>query len=160
MYSVKTRGENLNNSPTENNLIFSETNTKSEWQHPNLQNSKSKSKSFNKVFLKLTLIPIIVLSIFAFFSFDNESWVVTGLDHFYFEMISVILSFLVAFYCIMRGYVLKDKLSLFLGLVFNVAFPYTPVGNCIPYSRVKGIRMISRFENAMVLSHELLSGIF
>ena len=111
----------MNNSPTEKNSIFSGTDTKSEWQHLNPQHSKPKSKSFNKVFVQLTIIPIVVLSIFAYFSFDNESWVVAGLDHFYFEMISVILSFLVAFYCIIRGYVLKDKLSLFLGLGFHVA---------------------------------------
>ena len=52
---------------------------------------------------------------------DSENWVIHGMDHFYFEMISVTLSLIVSFYCILRGNTLRDKLSVFLGLGFLIA---------------------------------------
>lgn len=79
------------------------------------------SKLFSTPVVKFTLIPFVILSIILFFSLDSESWITNGTDHFYFEMMSVILSSIVAFYCILRGYAFKDKLSVFLGLGFYVA---------------------------------------
>jgi len=84
-------------------------------------NEKTNKSSIFSVIFKFTLIPIFVLLIFAYFASDPNRWVVTGIDHFYMEMIAVILSFIVAYYLIARGYALRDKLSLFLGLGFHVA---------------------------------------
>ena len=84
-------------------------------------NEKTNKSSIFSVIFKFTLIPIFVLIIFAYFASDPNNWVVTGIDHFYMEMIAVILSFIVAYYLIARGYALRDKLSLFLGLGFHVA---------------------------------------
>jgi len=87
-----------------------------------LRDDKKISKdSLFSVIVKFTLIPIFILIIFAYLASDPNSWVVMGLDHFYMEMISVILSFIVAYYLLARGYALKDKLSLFLGLGFHIA---------------------------------------
>ena len=40
-------------------------------------------------------------------------------DHFYFEIFAVILSTIVAFYCITRDYTLNEKFSLFVGMGFS-----------------------------------------
>lgn len=45
------------------------------------------------------------------FSFNYDA-------NFYFEMIAVILSAIVAFYCITRAYTLREKFSLFVGIGF------------------------------------------
>ena len=74
-----------------------------------------------KIFVKFSIIPLVPLLILAIISTNPNLWVVDGNDHFYFEVISVILSFIVAYYCILRVYVLKNKFSLFIGLGFLVA---------------------------------------
>jgi len=73
-----------------------------------------------KNIVKFLVVPLIPLLIIAYFSADTNLWTVGGEDHFYFEMISVTLSFIVAYFCIMRGYAFKDKFSLFIGLGFHV----------------------------------------
>ena len=73
-----------------------------------------------KNILKFSIIPLVPLLILAVISNDPYLWIVNGVDHFYFEMVSVVLSFIVAYFCIMRGYVFKDKFSLFIGLGFHV----------------------------------------
>jgi signal transduction histidine kinase len=45
--------------------------------------------------------------------------VVSDADHFYFEIFAVILSTIVAFYCITRAYTLNEKFSLFVGIGFS-----------------------------------------
>ena len=72
-----------------------------------------------KSIIKFTIIPLIPLVFIATISANPELWVIDGQDHFYFEMVSVILSFIVAYYCIMRGYAFNDKFSLFVGLGFH-----------------------------------------
>jgi signal transduction histidine kinase len=47
-----------------------------------------------------------------------NSWVVSDLDHFYFEIFAVILSTIVAFYSITRAYTLNERFSLFIGVGF------------------------------------------
>ena len=68
--------------------------------------------------LKYTIIPIIVLIVISIFSADPNLWVIKNIDHFYFEMIAVVLSFIVAFYFISQGNMLKEKFTIFLGLGF------------------------------------------
>ncbi len=58
--------------------------------------------------------------IIATLATDPQWWTIHGHDHFYFEMISVLLSFIVAYYFILRAYALKDQLSLFFGLGFHI----------------------------------------
>jgi signal transduction histidine kinase len=64
--------------------------------------------------------------------------VVSDADHFYFEIFAVILSTIVAFYCITRAYTLNEKFSLFVGIGFSTIaiidllhalFSYGAVGN-------------------------------
>jgi len=77
---------------------------------------------FNKKILLLyTIVPSVALTFPAILSFDPELWRIQGIDHFYFEMVSVILATIVAIYAIARGYTLKDKLSLFIGLGFFIS---------------------------------------
>ena len=77
---------------------------------------------FNKKILLLyTIVPSIALTFPAILSFDPELWIIQGIDHFYFEMFSVVLATIVAIYAIARGYTLKDKLSLFIGLGFFIS---------------------------------------
>ncbi|HZA48575.1 MAG TPA: ATP-binding protein [Nitrososphaera sp.] len=63
---------------------------------------------------------------------------VSDADHFYFEIFAVVLSTIVAFYCITRAYTLNEKFSLFIGIGFgtiavidllHAVFSYTYVGN-------------------------------
>ncbi|HEX5975913.1 MAG TPA: histidine kinase dimerization/phospho-acceptor domain-containing protein, partial [Nitrososphaeraceae archaeon] len=63
---------------------------------------------------------------------------VSDADHFYFEIFAVILSAIVAFYCITRAYTLNEKFSLFVGIGFSTiavidllhaVFSYLYVGN-------------------------------
>lgn len=74
-----------------------------------------------KSILGLVIIPLIPLTILAILATDQNLLKFGGLDHFYIEIISVILSFVVAYYCIMRGYAFNDKFTLFLGLGFHAA---------------------------------------
>ncbi len=71
--------------------------------------------------LKYTLIPIIPLSIIVFIVISYGNFVSTPVDHFYLEMISVITSFIIASYAILRGYAFNDKFTLFIGLGFHAA---------------------------------------
>ncbi|MFL6362452.1 MAG: MASE3 domain-containing protein [Nitrososphaeraceae archaeon] len=62
------------------------------------------------------------------------------MHHFYFEMVAVILSAIVAFYCITRAYTLREKFSLFVGIGFvtitiidflHAVFSFNAAGNSI-----------------------------
>ncbi|MDP9499204.1 MAG: hypothetical protein M3P20_04530, partial [Thermoproteota archaeon] len=62
----------------------------------------------------------------------------SDLDHFYFEIFAVILSTIVAFYCITRAYTLNERSSLYVGIGFSTIavidllhalFSYLAVGN-------------------------------
>jgi signal transduction histidine kinase len=59
-----------------------------------------------------------VLLIIAIISINPKSWITSDVHHFYFEIIAVILSAVVAFYCITRAYTLNEKFSLFIGVGF------------------------------------------
>lgn len=66
------------------------------------------------------VIPSVVLSIVTIFSTTSpNSWVVSDTDHFYFEIFAVILSTIVAFYCITRAYTLNERFSLYIGIGFS-----------------------------------------
>jgi signal transduction histidine kinase len=91
------------------------------------------------VHFRYIVIPSVVLSIITFAStMSPNSWVVSDADHFYFEIFAVILSTIVAFYCITRAYTLNEKFSLFIGIGFSTiafidflhaVFSYGAVGN-------------------------------
>jgi len=84
--------------------------------------TKTEKKSLKRRhFLRYTLIPIIPLSIITYISISQENFVTISIDHFYFEIISVIISFIIAAYAILRGYAFNDKFTLFLGLGFHAA---------------------------------------
>lgn len=88
---------------------------------PTKESSIFKQSLLNwKNIIKFLIIPLVPLIILAIVSGDTNLWIVDGQDHFYFEMISVTLSFIVAYFCIMRGYAFRDKFSLFIGLGFHV----------------------------------------
>jgi signal transduction histidine kinase len=94
---------------------------------------------FRSVHFRYIIIPSIVLSIVTFVSATApDSWVVSDVDHFYFEIFAVILSTIVAFYCITRAYTLNEKFSLYVGIGFSTiavidllhaVFSYIAVGN-------------------------------
>jgi signal transduction histidine kinase len=91
------------------------------------------------VHFKFIVLPSIILSIITVVSaISPNSWVVSDADHFYFEIFAVILSTIVAFYCITRAYTLNEKFSLFVGIGFSTIaiidllhalFSYGAVGN-------------------------------
>jgi signal transduction histidine kinase len=91
------------------------------------------------VHFKFIVLPSIILSVITVVSaISPHSWVVSDADHFYFEIFAVILSTIVAFYCITRAYTLNEKFSLFVGIGFSTIaiidllhalFSYGAVGN-------------------------------
>jgi signal transduction histidine kinase len=102
--------------------------------------AKPRWRSFlHSVHFIYIVIPSVVLSVVTFFSatFPN-SWVVSDADHFYFEIFAVILSTIVAFYCITRAYTLNERFSLYVGIGFSTiavidllhaVFSFIAVGN-------------------------------
>ncbi len=94
---------------------------------------------FRSVHFRYIIIPCVVLSAITFAStMSPNSWVVSDADHFYFEIFAVILSTIVAFYCITRAYTLNEKFSLFVGIGFSTiavidflhaVFSYGAAGN-------------------------------
>jgi signal transduction histidine kinase len=72
----------------------------------------------NPTLIKYTIVPLIPLIIIAILSTNPNTWVASDVDHFYFEIIAVIFSSIVAFYCITRAYTLNDKYTLFIGIGF------------------------------------------
>jgi signal transduction histidine kinase len=83
--------------------------------------TESRMHSFlRSVHFRYILIPSVVLSVVTFFSATApNSWIVSDLDHFYFEIFAVILSTIVAFYCITRAYTLNERFSLYIGIGFS-----------------------------------------
>jgi signal transduction histidine kinase len=101
---------------------------------------QTRMRSFlRSVHFRYIIIPSVVLSAITFAStISPNSWVVSDADHFYFEIFAVILSTIVAFYCITRAYTLNEKFSLFIGIGFSTiavidflhaVFSYIAVGN-------------------------------
>lgn len=68
--------------------------------------------------MKYIIIPSVILSIIAVLSLDPKLWMTSDVHHFYFEIMAVVLSTVVAFYCITRSYSLNEKFSLFIGIGF------------------------------------------
>ena len=83
--------------------------------------AESRWRSFlNSVHFRYIVIPSVVLSVVTIFSATSpNSWVVSDADHFYFEIFAVILSTIVAFYCITRAYTLNERFSLYVGIGFS-----------------------------------------
>ena len=83
--------------------------------------AESRWRSFlHSVHFIYFVIPSVVLSVVAFFSATSpNSWIVSDADHFYFEIFAVILSTIVAFYCITRAYTLNERFSLYVGIGFS-----------------------------------------
>src|SRR5918992_361186 len=104
------------------------------------QTTQTRIRSFlRSVHFRYIVLPSVVLSVLTFASaISPNSWVVSDADHFYFEIFAVVLSTIVAFYCITRAYTLNEKFSLFVGIGFSTiavidllhaVFSYTYVGN-------------------------------
>jgi len=85
------------------------------------ESTQTLMRSFlRSVHFRYIVIPSIVLSAITFAStLSPNSWVVSDADHFYFEIFAVVLSTIVAFYCITRAYTLNEKFSLFIGIGFS-----------------------------------------
>lgn len=89
------------------------------------ETTQTRMRSFlRSVHFRYIVIPSAVLSAITFAStIDPNAWVISDADHFYFEIFAVILSAIVAFYCITRAYTLNEKFSLFIGIGFStIAF--------------------------------------
>jgi signal transduction histidine kinase len=94
---------------------------------------------FHSVHFWYFVIPSVILSIVTIFSATSpNSWVVSDADHFYFEIFAVILSTIVAFYCITRAYTLNERFSLYVGIGFSTiavidllhaVFSFIAIGN-------------------------------
>jgi signal transduction histidine kinase len=72
----------------------------------------------NSYHIKYTIFPSLALLIIAIISVDPKNWVTSDVHHFYFEIIAVVLSAIVGFYCITRAYTLNEKFTLFVGIGF------------------------------------------
>jgi signal transduction histidine kinase len=93
----------------------------------------------HSVHFRYIIIPSVVLSVVTIFSATSpNSWVVSDADHFYFEIFAVILSTIVAFYCITRAYTLNERFSLYVGIGFSTiavidllhaVFSFIAIGN-------------------------------
>lgn len=79
---------------------------------------KDPSSFFSNSKLKIALIslciPLAVITFLSFFSI----WQVSDIEHFFFEIFGVVLSSIIAFFCLNRAFILKHKISLFIGLGF------------------------------------------
>jgi len=102
--------------------------------------AKPRWRSFlHSVHFIYIVIPSVVLSVVTFFSATSpNSWIVSDADHFYFEIFAVILSTIVAFYCITRAYTLNERFSLYVGIGFSTiavidllhaVFSFIAIGN-------------------------------
>ncbi len=78
----------------------------------------SSFRFLDPVFLKYTLLPSIPLIFIAILSLNLDLWRGSDVHHFYFEMVAVLLSSILAFYCIARAYSLTETFSLFIGIGF------------------------------------------
>src|SRR5215216_3597772 len=94
----------------------------------------------NNTLIGYTILPSIFLSFIAVISINPNTWITSDIHHFYFEMVAVILSAIVAFYCITRAYTLREKFSLFVGIGFvtitiidflHAVFSFNAAGNSI-----------------------------
>jgi signal transduction histidine kinase len=94
----------------------------------------------NSTLITYTILPSILLSVVAAISVSPYIWITSDVHHFYFEIIAVILSAIVAFYCIARAYTLREKFSLFVGIGFatitiidflHAIFSFSASGNSI-----------------------------
>lgn len=92
----------------------------------------------NSYHVKYIIVPSVILSIIAILSLDPKLWVTSDVHHFYFEIMAVVLSTVVAVYCITRSYSLNEKFSLFIGIGFltiaiidflHATLSYSAVGN-------------------------------
>ena len=73
----------------------------------------------HSVHFRYIVIPSIILGSYISSTLAPNRWVVSDADHFYFEIFAVILSTILAFYCITRAYTLNEKFSLFVGMGFS-----------------------------------------
>jgi signal transduction histidine kinase len=100
------------------------------------------SSYLESVHLKQIILPSIFLSFVAVITIlvSSNDWMVSDADHFYFEMFAVLLSTIIAFYCISRAYLLQEKFSLFVGIGFatvavvdllHAVFSYNAAGNSV-----------------------------
>lgn len=71
--------------------------------------------------VKFTVVPSIPLVIISILSVNPNTWIATNVHHFYFEIIAVIMSSIVSFYCVTRAYALNDAFSLFIGVGFIIS---------------------------------------
>jgi signal transduction histidine kinase len=104
------------------------------------QTTQTRIRSFlRSVHFRYIILPSVVLSAVTVASATSPtSFILSDKDHFYLELFAVILSTIVAFYCITRAYTLNEKFSLFIGIGFatiavidllHAAFSYWNLGN-------------------------------
>jgi signal transduction histidine kinase len=79
------------------------------------------SDSFLSSLIKLVIVPSLLLSLFVAVSLDPTIWVSSEINHFYIELIAVILGSALSFYYILRYRVLRDRFSLFVGIGFFIS---------------------------------------
>ncbi len=94
----------------------------------------------NSYHIKYTIFPSLILIIITIISVNPENWVTSDVHHFYFEIIAVVLSAIVGFYCITRAYMLNEKFTLFVGVGFltvtvidllHAVFSYNAAGDSV-----------------------------
>jgi signal transduction histidine kinase len=85
---------------------------------PSNMNSFVLPSFLNSYHIKYTIFPSLALLIIAIISVNPKNWVTSDVHHFYFEIIAVVLSAIVGFYCITRAYTLNEKFTLFVGVGF------------------------------------------
>ncbi|VFJ13138.1 ATP-binding protein [Candidatus Nitrosocosmicus franklandus] len=99
----------------------------------------------NKIFLKYTLIPSILLILLAVISADPYLWLGSELHHFYIELFAVILSGVIAFYYILHARNLNDKFSLFIGIGFAVSASIDLLHVAVSYGLMEHVDFLKYF---------------
>lgn len=94
---------------------------------------------------KFIIIPSIILSLITLVSLDSTLWVSSEINHFYIELIAVILGAALAYYYILRSKVLEDKFSLFVGIGFFISVSIDLFHVTVSYMLIENTSFIKYF---------------
>src|SRR5688572_3476481 len=103
------------------------------------------SDSFLSSLIKLVIVPSLLLSLFVAVSLDPTIWVSSEINHFYIELIAVILGSALSFYYILRYRVLRDRFSLFVGIGFFISVSIDLFHVIVSFALIENINFIKYF---------------
>ncbi len=95
--------------------------------------------------IKLVVLPSLLLSLFLAISLDPTLWVSSEINHFYIELIAVILGSALSFYYVLRYRVLRDRFSLFVGIGFFISVSIDLFHVIVSFALIENILFIKYF---------------